>query len=334
VRDDHHREKLMIPCFRNPLFWLIVLSATAAAQDATPAPSSDQPPAAVHNVETRRALIICGLPGDAEHHKLFAETVTRLSDALCTRLGFPAEHVHVLFGDEPAAGDSAVVQSARRARREEIERSAAQLREAIQPRDTLWVIVLGHSHYDGRHSWLNLPGPDLQQYEFAKLFDGVAAREQVFFITTPTSGFYVRPLSAKGRVVITATEADWETNEPEYPHELARVLSSPPDAKALDADEDGVLSLFDLYITVARNLAQSYVERELLCTEHPLLDDNGDGKGLELQLDFLTPEQGGRPRSRKWVPPRIVAPAEGGYARTIVLPLAPAASQEPAVPAP
>ncbi|TXT24138.1 MAG: hypothetical protein FD138_3123, partial [Planctomycetota bacterium] len=150
-----------------------------------------------------------------------------------------------------------------------------------------------------KHSWLNLPGPDIQQTDFAKLFADLTAREQVFFITTPTSGFYVKPLSAKGRVVISATETDWETNETEYPHELARVLSASPEAKELDSDQDGTISLFDLYVTVARNLAQSYLEREFLATEHPLLDDNGDGRGTEVQIDFLTEEQGGRAKPKK-----------------------------------
>ena len=307
--------------FRNPLLWLLLLSATAAAQDAAPLPGAA--PATGERAGTRRALIICGLSGDADHHKLFAGTITKLADALHNRLGFAPEHVDVLFGDEAAAGDSEVIRSGSRATREEIERRAAGIRESIQPADTLWVLVLGHSHFDGRHVWLNLPGPDLQQFEFAKLFEGVTARQQVFLMMVPTSGFYIRPLSAKGRVVMTATEADRETNETEFPHELARVLSAPPDPKTLDADEDGKLTLFDLYITVARNVAQSFLGGELLCTEHPLLDDNGDGKGLEVQLDFLTPDQGGRPRPRAWTPPKIAPTADGGYSRSIVLPLEP-----------
>jgi hypothetical protein len=306
-------------CLRNPLVWLLLLTATAAAQDAAALPRAT--PTTGKDAGTRRALIVCGLSGDAAHHKLFAGSITTLAEALHTRLGFDSEHVDVLFGDEPAAGDSAVIQSGRRATREEIERRAARIRESIQPADTLWVLVLGHSHYDGRHVWLNLPGPDLQQFEFAKLFEGITARQQVFLMMVPTSGYYIRPLSAKDRVVMTATEADQETNETEFPHELARVLASPPDAKTLDVDEDGVLSLFDLYITVARNVAQSFVESQLLCTEHPLIDDNGDGKGLEVQLDFLTEDQGGRPRPRTWKPPKIAPTVDGGYSRTIMLPL-------------
>ena len=293
-----------------------------AAVKAVSPDQTDAPKSATLAAGTKRAILLCGLSGDAAHHKLFAETVIKLHDGLSKQLGFAASDVQVLFGDEPQETDADVIKSAGRATREGLERSAAELREKLRPEDTVWVIVLGHSHYDGKHSWLNLPGPDLQQTEFAKLFADLTAREQVFFITTPTSGYYVKPLSAKGRVVIAATETDWETNETEFPHELARVLSSPPEAKEFDIDQDGTISLFDLYVTVARNLAQSYLERELLATEHPLLDDNGDGRGTEVQIDFLTEEQGGRAKPRKSSISSTISTGDGRVAKSISLPFA------------
>jgi hypothetical protein len=274
-------------------------AAERAAPGAANADKADTPQNATNVTDTKRAVIVCGLSGDTAHHKLFAETVTKLHEGLTKRLSFTAGDVQILFGDEPQESDAEVIKSAVRATREELERSAVRLREKLHPEDAVWIIVLGHSHYDGRHSWLNLPGPDIQQTEFAKLFAGLTAREQVFFITTPASGFYVKPLSAKGRIVITATEADWETNETEFPHELARLLAVPLPTKEFDIDQDGTITLFDLYVVVARNLAQSYLERELLATEHPLLDDNGDGRGTEVQIDFLTAELGGRAKPKK-----------------------------------
>jgi len=267
----------------------------------------------------KRALIVCGLSGDAGRHKQFAETIARLRDGLVGQLQFAATDVEVLFGDEPVDGDADAIRSAARATREELEQRARSLRERTRPEDGVWVIVLGHSHYDGRQSWLNLPGPDLQQAEFAKLFEGLTAREQVFIITTPTSGFFIKPLSAKGRVVITATEADWETNETEFPHEFGRVLSGLETAENLDLDKDGRVSLFDLYVTVVRNLAQSYLERELLATEHALLDDDGDGRGTEVQIDFLTVDQGGRLQPNRPVSQPVMTKGDGVLAKTVNL---------------
>lgn len=298
---------------------LFVLSLTKSVSAADPPPTGK-----------KRALILCGLSGDAAHHKLFVETVSKLHAGLSQKLGFAASDVQLLFGDEAQAADDELIKSARRATREELEKTVTGLRDKLRPEDTVWVIVLGHSHYDGKHSWLNLPGPDIQQTDFAKLFSGVTAREQVFVITTPTSGFFVKPLSAKGRVVITATEADWETNETEFPHELARVLSAPPPAKEFDIDEDGATTLFDLYVTVVRNLAQSYLERELLATEHPLLDDNGDGRGTEVQIDYLTVEQGGRVKPNKPVVITLKPTSDGSLSKSIALPLTPMVNATPA----
>jgi len=86
-------------------------------------------------------------------------------------------------------------------------------------------------------------------------------------------------------------------------------------------DEDGASSLFDLYVTVSRNLAESYSSNELLATEHPLLDDNGDGRGTEVQIDFLTEEQGGRAkRGGKAAPRKLSITGDGGIAKSIVIP--------------
>ncbi len=303
------------------------LSPVASGQkpDAAIGDSAESNPAAsnpsdANPVGTRRALIVCGLSGDTAHRKLFAETTTKLHEGLSKQLGFDAENVQLLFGDEPQDSDVEPLRSAPRSTREELEQAVTKLREQLRSDDALWVIVVGHSHYDGKHSWLNLPGPDIHQLDFAKLFAGLTAAQQVFVITTPTSGYYIKPLSAKGRVVMTATETDWETNETEFPHELARVLSTPLPATDFDIDGDGVLTLFDLYVTTTRNLAQSYLDREFLATEHPLLDDNGDGRGTEVQIDFLTVEQGGRAKPKKAATPSKLTTSEGGFAKTITLP--------------
>ena len=162
----------------------------------------------------------------------------------------------------------------------------------MAPDDSIWVIVMGHCYYDGRHSYLNLPGPDLDERAFGKLFEGLNAHEQVFMITTSASGFFLKPLSARGRVVITATEPDREVNETLFPIALASVLAEPPEGT--DRDKDGTISLFELYLAVVADVMKRYIDDENLPTEHARLDDNGDGHGTELQEQYLPPELGGR----------------------------------------
>jgi hypothetical protein len=250
-------------------------------------------------VPTRRALVVCGLPGDDEHRDTYAKAVETLAKALIEKAGFDPKDVWVRFGVGAKEGDGPALKGSRGlSTRENLASDVEAIRAASKPEDALWVIVVGHAHFDGRHAHLNLPGPDLSDVAFAKMFAGIPAREQVFFITTQASGFFLKPLAAPGRIAISATEADQEVNETLYPLALADVLASPP--KDADRDKDGMFSVFELYLAVVADVMKRYADDELIATEHALLDDNGDGHGSEIQLRFLPPESGGEePKAEK-----------------------------------
>jgi hypothetical protein len=55
----------------------------------------------------------------------------------------------------------------------------------------------------------------------------------------------------------------------------------------------------------------------LLATEHARIDDNGDGRGTELQADFLSEELGGRLTADRKPPSSISG--DGAAAQTIFL---------------
>jgi hypothetical protein len=297
-----------------PLIWATAVPAQTpsppkGAAEATPASKELTPP------KQRHALILCGHPGDAEHVKSFAETVRKLGDGLAKTVGIPPERQYVLFGadrpkDLPGATGPAT--------REAVAAKIAEVRKAVRPEDGLWVICLGHCHHDGRHTWWNLPGPDINAAEFAKLFADVTCREQVFVMTTSLSGFFLAPLSRPNRVLITATEADAETNETTFPHVFAQFLAGDLKLADHDMDKDGKLSLFDLYVVVAKEIAQNYASAEQLATEHQQLDDDGDGVGHEPQNAYLPEEQGGSPPGKKTTRPRH---RDGLFAARILLSL-------------
>ncbi len=287
---------------------LLIAVALALVTPQPPAPPAAVPavppappavpavPAATPPPRVRHALILCGHPGDAEHAKAFADTVRKLRDGLAKTVGIPPERQHVVFGadapkDLPGATGPAT--------REAVTAAVAGVRKALGPDDGLWVITLGHGHHDGRQAWWNLPGPDLSAAEFGKLFADVTCTEQVFVMTSSLSGYFVAPLARRDRVVIAATEADAETNETTYAAAFAQVLAAGLTAADHDADKDGKLTLFDLYVAVAKEVAQTYATAEQLSTEHAQLDDDGDGVGHEVQTAYLPVEQGGTPPGKK-----------------------------------
>ncbi len=275
----------------------------------------------VDQAGVRRALIVCGHPGDAEHRAMYDAALPWMWRGLTTELGFDPSAITVLDGIDEERPSTLTIPVAGPATRERLTQAVEALRQALRPEDTLWVIVVGHAHHDGRLVWLNLPGPDLNQDEFGALFRDVACREQVFWITTPTSGYFLKALAASERVVVSATEADFEINATLCPTSLAEELNPDFERPLVDADRDGAQTLFDLIIAVRRNTARKYLAEMLLATEHGLLDDNGDGRGTEVQRDYLTEEEGGRPR-RNFVPTHPPQ-ADGARSAAIVLPWGP-----------
>ena len=277
---------------------------------ATETPAAVEVPAAAKDSQTGRrlAIVLCGHPGDQDHIELFRGSVEKIRTGLTTHYQFLPENIHVFIGEDAAegaadAGDAAAeklepANATASATSEVIASHLQTLKGQMTVDDRLFVIVIGHTYFENNHAWYNLHGPDIEQKEFATLFDGLPAKEQVFFITIPCSGYYIRTLSRPGRVIITATESDLEVNETLCPHVLADVLNSAPLAE-WDLDSDKRVSLFEFYIALCRAVADRYIDETLISTEHAQLDDNGDGKGTELQQHYLTEDQGGLPKNRQ-----------------------------------
>jgi hypothetical protein len=245
---------------------LIAAAAWAAAE-----PTPEQP--APQN-GTSHALILVGLPGDAAHDKLFAAVAGQWRSWLTDTLDFPSANVHILFGKE---GKPDLARGP--ATREAIEREVTDLKQALRPDDRLWLFFLGHGDYDGERASFHIPGRDLHGDDLHKLFAEVRCREQVFWMTTSASGWFLKPLSAKGRIVITATVADDEYNETEFPHALATVAQLPPDK--LDANRNGKVSVLEVYQRTVAEVEARFAADKRAPTEHAQLDDNGDGAGTE-----------------------------------------------------
>lgn len=282
----------------------------------------------------RRALIICGHPGDDEHRRQFAETLAQMQTALVERYGFHADAVWVLSGGEdPPPADPGFESPRGPSTAESIAETVADLRSEMGPDDALWVIAMGHANYDRRHAWFNLPGPDLHEETFAALFSNLACRQQVFWITLPVSGYYIRPLSAPGRVIITATEADRELNETLFPHVMADVLSAEPPADAAAASSQ---TLLELYLAITRRVAEQFAGDMQVATEHAQLEANGDGKGSEVQYQHLPEDLGGGLKAGESPPAALPNSDEASAAAVVlqrVLPAIAAPSGEPAAPA-
>ena len=159
------------------------------------------------------------------------------------------------------------------------EECLTPLRTALQQESAtgeapLWLVLLGHGTHDGREPKFNLRGADLTASELAEWLKPMQ-RPVVVVAAFSASGAFLAPLSAPGRIVITATKTGSENN---YAR-LGRYLSEAIAEEAADLDHDGQTSLLEAWLRAAQQTADFYQSEGRLATEHTILDDNGDGRG-------------------------------------------------------
>ena len=111
----------------------------------------------------RWALILIGLPGDADHEALFTQTAGNWQTWLTETLDFPADHVVRIPVQLPESTDAAKADKASKTvplTSEAIQLALDDLKKKLRPDDTLWVLTLGHGNYDGKRAWFHVSGKD------------------------------------------------------------------------------------------------------------------------------------------------------------------------------
>ena len=216
------------------------------------------------------ALIINGAGGEEEYAKQFNEWTRSLRDSLTQRYGFDPAKTRVLT-EKP--GDANEL----RATADEVRRTFGLLKSELQPSNAFFLFLIGHGSFDGKESKFNLVGPDIPASEYNTLLDALPTRRVVVFNMSSASGEFAKTLSAKGRIIITATRNGQETNATHFPGFFIDALN----ATDSDTDQDGHISVLEAFVYANRLTAEFYTRAGRLATEHALLEDNGDGVGRE-----------------------------------------------------
>ncbi|MBM4082439.1 MAG: hypothetical protein FJ278_22230 [Planctomycetes bacterium] len=222
------------------------------------------------------ALIVTGISGDADHYRKFWTLTSQLHGTLKSRFGYTDERIYCLFEDK--GSKPGLVRET--SHKKHILRVLDDLKGKMQAQDRLFVFVIGHADYDGEHASIHLPGPDMRDAELAAALDALPTPRILAAVTTPNSGYFLKHLSKPGRIVITATKPGKELSETIFPYCFVEALRD----NATDADGDGRLSVKELFRATRARVEAFYKEKDLISTEHCLLDDNGDGIGTR-ELD-------------------------------------------------
>jgi len=207
------------------------------------------------------AVIINGAGGEEVYAKQFEEWTRQLSSVLSDRFGFDAKHVTTL----------------KNATADQVKATFGSLKSDLDANNVLFVFLIGHGTFDGKESKFNLVGPDIPATEYNALLSALPTRRVVVFNMSSASGEFIKSLTAKGRIVVTATRSGQETNATRFAGFFITALT----ATDADTDQDGHTSVLEAFVYANRLTADFYKNAGRLATEHALLDDNGDGVGHE-----------------------------------------------------
>ena len=226
-------------------------------------------PAAAQNVHL---LVVVGLAGDPEHAELFQRWASTLVDGATERLGIARDHVAYL-SDQP---EKDAKRTTGKSTQQEMQRAFATLARTAKEDDVVFVVLIGHGTFDGKVAKFNLPGPDMTPADFAPLLKSIPSRHLVFVNTASSSGPFLEELAGPGRTIVTATRTGAERFATLFGGYFVDALFS----DAADADKNRRISVLEAFDAAKLGVARAYEQEGIMLTEHPLLDDSGEGKGV------------------------------------------------------
>lgn len=231
------------------------------------------------------ALIVGGISRDPVDQSIKTQAVANLKECLLKRMNVDPRRLTILAADKPDAPAAAQVAQA-------IDAIAG----ALGPNDKFIFLYLGQANAAGGELRFNLAGPDMTQTELADRLKAIKAGHQLIVLDCPCAGLAAKALAAPGRIVACASTATQPLGTQFSPH-FVRVLGQPQ----TDANNDGKISLLEAFAATAREIEQWYRQKNLLPTETPCLEDDGDGAPSERPWKYETEGGDGLKASTFWL---------------------------------
>jgi len=204
-------------------------------------------------------VTVAGLGGEPEYEQRFASQAQEIDKLI--RAGGPDVKIQTLFGPQ--------------ATKAHVQSVLAQVAKEAKSGDAFVLMLIGHGSFDGFEYKINLPGPDLSGIELASLLDRIPATRQLVVNMTSASGGSRAELEKPNRIIITATKSGSEKNATVFARYWVEALRDP----ATDTDKNESVSALEAFIYAEQKTSQFYETQKRLATEHPTLEDTGQGDG-------------------------------------------------------
>ncbi len=216
-------------------------------------------------------IVVTGASGEARYATSFHATASALVDALVTTHGLAPDDVTYL-AEDPAKDPKRIDGKSSKT---ELTQAIARVASRARAGDRVLLMLIGHGSPGGNNSRFNLPGPDLTAAELGVMLEPLKTVQVAVVNAASASGDFVAALSAKNRVVVTATKSSYERNETIFPRYFVAAFTTP----GADTDKDERVSLLEAFVYAKREVVRAYETDTRLLTEHAILDDDGDRSG-------------------------------------------------------
>jgi hypothetical protein len=219
----------------------------------------------------RWAILIAGASGDPDLKAAYLKELKDLRSILEGPMGFPKNQILVL-SEEPSK-DPGMIEH--KSTREALQTVCRDLAARVKKEDLVFVFIEGHGDYDGKVYKLNLVGnPDPPAEELASMLYSIPAQRFVIVNATNCSGGSIPALSRKGTVLVASTKSGMEKNQANLGPYFIDAFKN----NAADSDKNGRVSIMEAFSYASRSVEDYYKNEGSIQTEHPVLDDNGDGQ--------------------------------------------------------
>ncbi len=218
------------------------------------------------------AVVVSGVGKDPEDRVAREGVVNGLRVYLQETAAIPPERLVVLT---PEGNSSA------RSTAEGIKNAIGALARSGKPEDRFVFYYVGLANAVGGALRFNLPGLDITQEDLATWLAGVKASTQLVVLDCPYAGKAAKALARPGRAIVLAS-TDQEAYAPRFGSHFVPALVRPES----DANHDGRVSVLEAFTTAAREIEQWYQQMQILPTETPGIEDDGDGRPSERPWRF------------------------------------------------
>ena len=222
------------------------------------------------------ALVLSGISKDAQERQIKDKAVANLRDFLLREAQVKPNRLAVLVADNSLVRNPTATSSA-----ESLTRAIGTFAQAVQPADRFLFYYVGQANVVAGTLRLNLPGPDAAHEQLGKWLGAIRATSMLVVLDCPGAAVACKAVAGPNRVVICAA-TEGQLSSTRFSEYFVPALTD----SAGDRDDDGRISILEAFTASARQISEWYREQQLLPTETPTLEDDGDAAPSERPWRF------------------------------------------------